>query len=159
MAALNSETLKDRFKSVSLATTITFKGVVVQVKSFFCDDLSQVNKSRGTDYPLFLMKPMDSRKPDKHAPYEIYKFDYFIFELEGQKDADERMTSWAKMKGLSEQFLADLENSTPDPDTNPQDIHILGEVVYENGHHMEHADRLIGVRTTGEIRVYDGKCN
>lgn len=160
--ALDLESIKDRFETAALATKVVIdatKGIEELIRSFFFDDLSKATSSRDTDYHLFLMKPMDSirSEEDRKQGYEDYTMEFFIFEQEGDKDADERVVSWNRSKKLARQFIKDLQKSQPTGDS--QDIQLKGDLNFVNGVHKAHSDQLIGVQVTGILRVFTGECD
>lgn len=161
MAQFDFDQLAERWKATALKTKITFRKDTadekeVEICSVFFDDLSQVDKSRGTLYPLMLIKPFVATQENVRIPDELELFDFFIFIKGRSSSATERQLQWAFIKKLGEQFLNDIENSNPVA-AGPKDIQVVGPVVKTPGHHM-HKDWLTGVRFEGSVRVDSGFC-
>lgn len=159
--ALDLEELELRFETSALNTKVVIdaaKGIEEEIRTFVLDDISEVDK-HDTDYHLFLMKPMDSLRSeeDRKQGYEDFAMEFFIFEKEEDKTAKERTVSWNRSKKLSREFIKQLEKSQPA--LQPQDIQLKGDLLFENGHHKEHADQLIGVKVTGTLRVFTAECD
>ncbi len=160
--ALDLESIKTRFETTALATKVVIdaaQGIEEMIRSFFFDDLSKATTNRDTDYHLFLMKPMNSirSEEDRRQGYEDYSMEFFIFEQEGDKDADDRVVSWNRSKKLARKFVKDLQQSHAAGDQ--QDIQLKGDLNFDNGVHKVHTDQLIGVLVTGVLRVFTGECD
>lgn len=161
MAQFDFDQLAERWKETALATSIVFRPSTedekdVKICSVFFDDLSQVDKSRGTVYRLMLIKPFISTQENVRIPDELPAFDFFIFNRGRGLSAPQMQLEWAIQKKLGEQFLQDIENSNPVAD-GPKDIQVVGAVIKTPSHH-EHKDWLIGTRFQGTVRIDSGFC-
>lgn len=109
--------------------------------------LEDINVDAKNTYPLLLFIPVSSvgTEARKKNNTESYAIDFFICDLEKQKDIEKRSEVWDRLNRLLKKTLQDIDTV---------DIKLLNDWTATYGYE-EHNDRLIIVKRTANIQIFD----
>lgn len=116
------------------------------VTKFLFDDVSGIGEYVKTDYPLILLKlPERSTTTDYNKFWEVWDFVVFAMKPIYQNDEDTLANKWDLLKSIIEDVLDEFT-------FDKQSYQIIGEVVFEYGHH-EFIQDLAVVQSTFKVRL------
>ena len=139
--------LKDKMQEAALS--------ISTIKTFSFDDLSVTLALPDLDYRvLHVTNPLESSIPNKNKPYHLYPIEFFIYNLDKEQnsekelDSDGRVRVWSEQELKGHEFIKELTKV-------PADAHLTDDPIGIMRGRLKHADVLIGVRFSFNLRFFE----
>ncbi len=109
--------------------------------------IEDINSKNKNSYPLILFTPISSTglEARKKNNKEVFSIDFFIADLDAQGDTESRSEKWDRLNKLLKQILQKIDSS---------EIKLMNDTIATYGYD-EHNDRLVVVKRTASIEIFD----